>query len=65
MGCHILHEQGNTIQEPRCTALPELQLFMIRFVDDLLRLYDEGIIVKTPVYPEGNLMSTAQCRAYL
>ena len=30
-----------------------LQYFMKFFVDDLLMLYDDGIVVKTPAFPEG------------
>ncbi|KAG1875919.1 hypothetical protein C8R48DRAFT_669170 [Suillus tomentosus] len=31
----------------------QLQFFMKDYVDDLLRLYDKGIIIKTSKYPEG------------
>jgi hypothetical protein len=33
----------------------QLQFFMKDYVDDLLRLYDEGIIIKTSKYPDGQL----------
>ncbi|KAG1791146.1 uncharacterized protein HD556DRAFT_1206396, partial [Suillus plorans] len=31
----------------------QLQLFMKNYVDDLLRLYDEGVMLKTQKYPSG------------
>ena len=38
---------------PHELTADELQLFMAAFVDDLLMLYDRGIIVKTPAFPDG------------
>lgn len=34
----------------------QLQQFMSAFVTDLLSLYENGIIVKTPAYPQGMYM---------
>lgn len=34
----------------------EVQWLLKPFVDDLIRLYEEGIIIKTPLYPEGEFL---------
>jgi hypothetical protein len=34
----------------------QLQGFMINLIDDLINLYENGILVKTPSYPQGTLM---------
>ncbi|KAH9928238.1 hypothetical protein B0H21DRAFT_712161 [Amylocystis lapponica] len=38
---------------PKELNADELQHFMKAYVDDLLRLYNDGILVKTPLYPNG------------
>ncbi|THH29183.1 hypothetical protein EUX98_g5001, partial [Antrodiella citrinella] len=38
---------------PKELTSDELQFFMRAFVCDLLQMYDHGILVKTPAFPEG------------
>ncbi|KAI0038536.1 hypothetical protein FA95DRAFT_1505463 [Auriscalpium vulgare] len=38
---------------PKEFTSDELQVFMANYVTDLLKLYDEGIFIKTPLYPAG------------
>ncbi|KAH9947413.1 hypothetical protein B0H21DRAFT_661023, partial [Amylocystis lapponica] len=38
---------------PKELTADELQHFMKAYVDDLLQLYNEGILVKTPLHPNG------------
>ncbi|KIK35658.1 hypothetical protein CY34DRAFT_95718 [Suillus luteus UH-Slu-Lm8-n1] len=42
-----------------------LQFFMKDYVDDILRLYDEGIIIKTSKYPDGQLRLYLLCCDHL
>lgn len=37
----------------------EIQGFQRRFVTDLVNLYDNGIVIKTPLYPEGRRVRVA------
>lgn len=37
----------------------ELQFFMKNYVDNLISLYENGIMVKTPNYPNGMSSSTS------
>ena len=39
----------------------ELAFFMKCLVDDLIRLYEEGIIVKTKDYPDGDYHGSFLC----
>ncbi|KAG1809602.1 uncharacterized protein BJ212DRAFT_1302448 [Suillus subaureus] len=41
------------LNSPKELDSNQLQFFMKDYVDDLLRLYDKGIIIKTSKYPEG------------
>lgn len=43
---------------PKEPTGPQLQNYMRLVVDDLLQLYDEGIIYHTPAYPQGELINT-------
>ncbi|KAG0694055.1 hypothetical protein DFH29DRAFT_764462, partial [Suillus ampliporus] len=38
---------------PKEFNLDQLQHFMKNYIDDLLKLYDDGILIKTPGYPSG------------
>lgn len=31
----------------------QLQVFMKTFVDDLIKLYEDGVLIRTPLYPHG------------
>lgn len=42
---------------PKELTADELQLFMQEYVTDLLHLYDHGMVIKTPLYPEGAFLS--------
>ena len=42
---------------PKEFTTDELAFFMKSLVDDLIRLYDEGITIKTDDFPEGQYLS--------
>ncbi|OCH83767.1 hypothetical protein OBBRIDRAFT_742729 [Obba rivulosa] len=44
---------------PRELSGDELQKFICEFVTDLLRLYEHGLLVRTPQYPNGRLVRVA------
>ncbi|KAA1479913.1 hypothetical protein DENSPDRAFT_789672 [Dentipellis sp. KUC8613] len=44
---------------PKEFSADELQYFMKNLVDDLIRLYEDGIFVKTPLYPQGQRIRVA------
>ena len=39
---------------PKELTAEEMQRFLKDFVTDLLNLYDNGVMVPTPLYPEGS-----------
>jgi len=38
---------------PKEWSADELQFLMKEYVDELLKLYDEGVMVQTPLFPQG------------
>jgi hypothetical protein len=38
---------------PKEFTADKLQYFMVNYVDDLIDLFERGIVIKTPKYPEG------------
>lgn len=45
---------------PKTSTYETLPNFMKEYIDDLIRLYDEGILIKTRKYPEGMLSYSIQ-----
>ena len=40
---------------PKEFTSEQLQYVMKELVDDLIKLYEEGIVIETPLYPAGKL----------
>lgn len=70
---HNLKLYGLTPGPTEFTA-DQLQHFMKNLVDELIKLYEDGIFIKTPLYPQGaslsyanivihSLLTILQCRA--